>query len=254
MRIAGIIGLIYLVICSPACYRGSGSVHHRIMVNTSSGELAKKPLTSTSKGTVGKGSLVNGVKVPHDYRNFSYFSNLSYYILGRCYVNAKVYNALLDTYETLEKKYPVERFMVMECSQKHGGKMVPHFTHQNGLSVDFMTPLKDKTGKQTTKYDHLGESHYNLDFDENGVLTKDKNVSIDFNVMAAHILAVDDAAKKNGLKISKVILKLNLKDNLFATKGGKEILRRKIYFAMKLTKKVNEVHDDHYHVDFEETD
>ena len=35
--------------------------------------------------------------------------------------------------------------------------------------------------------------------------------------MAQHILALDNAARKHGLYIKKVILKINLKDNLFET-------------------------------------
>ena len=68
--------------------------------------------------------------------------------------------------------------------------------------------------------------------------------------MGKHIIALDNAARKNGLRIRIVILKLDLKDNLFKTKAGKEIKRRGIYFAQSLQPQVDMMHDDHYHIDF----
>lgn len=53
------------------------------------------------------------------------------------------------------------------------------------------------------------------------------------------------------MKIGKVIIKLELKDELFASIYGKELLSNGIYFAQKLTPLINGVHDEHYHVDFE---
>jgi penicillin-insensitive murein endopeptidase len=81
-------------------------------------------------------------------------------------------------------------------------------------------------------------------------LNIDKEVSIDFETIAKHIIALDNAARKNGLAISKVILKIDLKDELFNTKSGKELHQRGIYFARNLSKTLNMFHDDHYHVDF----
>ena len=77
-----------------------------------------------------------------------------------------------------------------------------------------------------------------------------KKVSVDFETMGKHIIALDNAARKNGLAISKVILKINLKDDFYCTKSGKEVKRRGIYFARNLSKAIDMVHDDHYHVDF----
>lgn len=204
---------------------------------------------SQSEGTVSNGSLKNGIKLPYKGENYKYFSKLSYYILNRAYVNAKVYNTVLEAYKTCEATCPNVYFRVMECSRRHGGKIVPHRTHQNGLSVDFMIPLK-KGGKQYGLYDKMGEWHYLLNADENGNVTK--SVEIDFETLAKHILALDDAARKNGLMVKKVILKINLKDDLFKTESGKKLKQRGIYFVMNLSKTIDNLHDDHYHVDFEE--
>lgn len=204
---------------------------------------------SQSIGTVSNGSLKNGVKLPYKGENYKYFSKLSYYILNRAYVNAKVYNTILETYKTCETTCPKVYFRVMECSHKHGGKIAPHRTHQNGLSVDFMTPLK-KGSKQYRLFDKTGVWHYLLNADENGNIIK--RIEIDFETLAKHLLALDNAARKNGVIVKKVILKINLKDDLFKTESGKELKKRGIYFVRNLSKTIDNLHDDHYHVDFEE--
>ena len=60
---------------------------------------------------------------------------------------------------------------------------------------------------------------------------------------------LSDAYKKN-MYVKKVIFKINLKDDLFKTKSGRKLKRKKIYFARKLPKIIDNLHDDHYHVDF----
>ncbi len=109
---------------------------------------------------------------------------------------------------------------------------------------------KIKEDKQIKLYDRIGLWHYLLNFNSSGELSLNKKVSIDFNTMGKHIIALDNAAKKNDLVISKVIFKIELKDDFFNTECGKEIKRRGIYFAQNLSKSINMVHDDHYHVDF----
>jgi len=203
---------------------------------------------SISLGSVGNGSLKNGRIVPFSGTNFHYFDSTSY-LKNRCFVHEKVLSTLLRAYKTLETSAAGIQFGLMECSRENGGRIRPHLTHQNGLSVDFMTPLK-KDGKQCTAYDFTGAPHYLMQFDERGAYTKDPAVSIDFETMALHLLALIDAAKANGLAIEKVILKLNLKDDLYATVSGRKLKASGIYFASSLTPIVNQLHDDHFHVDF----
>ncbi|MGB2129047.1 MAG: hypothetical protein ACPHXR_06165 [Flavicella sp.] len=59
-----------------------------------------------------------------------------------------------------------------------------------------------------------------LEFDAEGRLSFDKEVSIDFETMAKHILALDNATQKRGLRIRIVILKINLKAAFFKTLAG----------------------------------
>jgi len=204
---------------------------------------------SVSTGTPGNGSIKNAYQIDYKTNNAKYFSPISYFLIGNSYVHSKLYYTILDSYEECEKTCQGIKFRIMECSLKKGGKTLIHRTHMNGLSVDFMVP-KIKKGKQIIFYDRLGLWHYLLNFDSTGKLKINKNVNIDFETLAKHIIALDNSAKRNGLSISKVILKIDLKDDLFNTATGREIKRREIYFAKYLTKTIDMVHDDHYHVDF----
>lgn len=205
---------------------------------------------SISKGTVSNGSLIHGKLMPFQGKNYFYFDTSSY-LSGRAFVNKKVKELCLDAYQELEKTVPNRSFGIMECSNEKGGKLEPHHTHQNGLSVDFMSPLKSHDTINTS-LDKTGIQHYFIDFDEDARYTKDKQIYIDFDAMALHILKLNALASKHGLKINKVILKLNLKDNLYASKYGTELKSKGIYFAQKLPTIINNLHDDHYHIDFEE--
>jgi len=202
---------------------------------------------SRATGTVGKGKLENAWLMPYSGENFRYFSPLSYYVLNRGYVHHKVHNTLIAAYETCAATCPDIRFRLMECAHPAGGKMWPHRTHQLGASVDFMLP-KTKNNRPFRWFDRLGVWHYLLNTDGKGHYTD--NVAIDFEATALHLLALDDAARANGLRIKKVILKINLKDDLFATPAGKRVKARGIYFARALPPLVDGLHDDHYHVDF----
>lgn len=199
-------------------------------------------------GTVGGGTLENAYLLPWSGTNFRYYSPLAYFILNRGYAHHKVHATVVDAYTALEKSAPGQQYRIMEAAQPSGGSMWPHRTHQIGMSVDFMVP-KLKSGSQHRWLDRLGIWHYLLSFDASGNWSD--NVSIDFEALGVHLLALDDAARDNGLRIKKVILKINLKDDLFATEAGKKVKARGIYFARALPKVVDDLHDDHYHVDFE---
>ena len=206
-------------------------------------------LPSTSTGTVSNGELINGKLIPFKGNNYEYFSEESY-LAGRAFLNDKVLTSLLNTYHNFENLLPNKLFYVMECANAHGGKLFPHRTHQNGLSVDFMMPLI-KEGKPYTFLDTLGADHYWLEFDNEGKYVDDKSISIDFNLVAQHILELNKEAKLNGLKIKKVIINTNLKDELFATQYGKVLKESDVYVVQKLSTLINSLHDDHYHIDFE---
>ena len=139
--------------------------------------------------------------------------------------------------------------VVMECSKRKGGRPFPHRTHQNGTSVDFMTPLK-KEGKIITRFDWIGMWRYLMNFDKQGHFNLNKKVAIDFEMTARHILELEKTARKNGWRVKKVILETNLKDELFATKYGAELKASGICFVRHLSPAINALQDDHYHIDF----
>jgi penicillin-insensitive murein endopeptidase len=203
---------------------------------------------SVSVGTVGKGKLINGKRIPFKGKNYEYFNAFSYNVLNRAYVNSEVKKVVLQTYKECETFCPDMKFILMECSNKNGGKMKPHHTHQNGLSIDFGTPLLKK-GKQCFPQNATNLYGYDMDFDKDGQKDNDKEVKIDFETMAKHLYILYQESTKNGLKIEKVIFKTALHEKLFATEYGKKI-KGKMYFAQKLTPLLNRIHDDQYHVDF----
>ncbi len=205
---------------------------------------------SFSIGSPGNGRVINPYKIKYNSKNVRYFSPVSYFVMNNCYVHSLLAKTLTDSYKSCEKTCPGTKFRIMECADKKGGKLLLHRTHRNGLSVDFMVP-KIRNNKQVRIFDHLGLWHYLLNFDSDGRLLLNKKLRIDFNTIAEHIIALDNAARENGLKISKVIFKSDLKDDLFLTRQGAEIKHRGIYFTKYLPEMVDRMHDDHYHIDFE---
>ncbi len=204
---------------------------------------------SESVGRVSNGRLINGKLFPFSGKNYHYFDTLSY-LSSRAYVNDKVKKIVLDTYAYFAESFPNHKFCLMECSHEHGGKLFPHKTHQNGLSVDFMSPLL-KNNKPYYDLDSIGSDHYWLDFDNKGQYLEDPSIQINFDLMAQHILALNKFAIKNEMRIKKVIFKIELKDELFASRYGQELKKSGIYIVKALSPLINNLHDDHYHIDFE---
>jgi penicillin-insensitive murein endopeptidase len=204
---------------------------------------------SKSDGKVSSGTLKYGYLLPYVGDNFWYFDADSY-LGGRAFTNNLVYSSIIDSYATLKEKSN-RIWCLMEASNQKGGKMAPHITHQNGLSIDFMMPLM-KDQKPFYDFDDKGKLHYLMSFDDQGISADDSNVSIDFDAVGSHILALEKAARNNGLKIKKVIIKIEFKDELYASKYGKDLEESGIYFVKGLSNLVNALHDDHYHIDFEE--
>ncbi|HEY3387628.1 MAG TPA: hypothetical protein VGK46_14025 [Saprospiraceae bacterium] len=206
--------------------------------------------TSVSQGSVRKGKLQNGWLMPFKGENFSYFSRLSYYILNNAYVHSAVHKTLMDAYKTCETTCPDREFVLMECTRKHGGRMLIHWTHQNGTSVDFMVPKKNGPDHAVLS-NQAGMVHYLFQFDALGKFALNSDTEIDFECMAKHILALDDAARQNGLHIRKILFNTNLQDELYSTPAGRELQQRDINILPHLSDLINRYHDDHYHVDFD---
>lgn len=232
--------------------------HHLILINQIVAMLfiilscsvnPKRQGVSISKGSVSNGKLINGRKFSYRTKNYKFFSPISYSVLNRAWVHSKVLDITNEAYKSLKNKYPEKKFLLMECSKKKGGKILPHQTHQNGVSIDFGVPLVKK-GKPWNIHHCYGIYHYAMRFNNDGQLKRNKKIVIDFKAMADHILLLDKFARKRGMYVRKVILKVELIDNLFSTKSGKILKHKRIYFPKRLSKTLNKLHDDHYHIDF----
>jgi len=195
---------------------------------------------SVVEGHVGNGGIKNAKRIPFKGKNFTTYS-WSCYLLGRTFVSDQVRKTVMDAYEECVTTCPEVPFILGETGFAQGGRFIPHRTHQNGQSVDFMTPLL-KNEKPYTSNHLFNLWGYAWEFDRKGVSGK---VEIDYETMVKHLLALDKTASENGLAIQKVIFDPVLKPYLLKAKGGNKIAH------LPFTKnRVVIRHDDHYHVDF----
>ncbi len=198
---------------------------------------------STCFGTTSNGALADGCKLPSNGPNFSAYTALGS-LLGRTWVHCTVAQVVSDAFGALAVSNPNWRFVYGESGAAEGGQFDPHKTHQNGLSVDFMVPVVNKSGKSlplptgiTNKYG------YSIEFDSIGRVD---DLTIDFAALAAHIAAIRKAAEANGIGIWRVIFDPKLQPFLHSTPSWPQL--QDIQFS---TRPSWVRHDEHYHVDFE---
>jgi penicillin-insensitive murein endopeptidase len=198
---------------------------------------------SVCYGTVAAGRLEGGAQLPAHGTNYVPYSSLGV-SLGRTYVHQAVRDIVVDAYAAAAASTPKTRFMYGETGLETGGQFNPHRTHQSGLSVDFMVPVIDGSGRSVLlPTNTLNKFGYDLEFDSSGALG---DLRIDFEAMAEHLYQLAEAAKKHNVNIEKVIFQKELVTLLLRTKRG-SYLRDKVSF-MKATPWIR--HDEHYHVDF----
>ena len=199
---------------------------------------------SKSIGTPAKGELINGKRLPNSGSNFIAYSRLGT-LLGRNAVHRKVKELIIASYDKISKEYPLYIYEYGETGWVGGGNFYPHKTHQNGLSVDFMVPVKNSANEpEYLPASIFNKFGYGIDFDEKGVY---EDLRIDFESMSVHINTLNELAGQFGLKISRVIFYPKLQPFLWETKIGKEI-KSKIKFSKNQSWVI---HDEHYHIDFE---
>lgn len=200
-----------------------------------------------SHGTPARGSLERGRRLPTTGRNFRAYSRLGA-LLGRNSVHSAVRATVVDAYAALAASHPDVRWVYGETGWPHGGPFRPHQTHQNGMSVDFMVPLRDAAGRSvripTWPWREFG---YALHFDSTGRGTGSvAGLAIDFSAVAAHLAALADAAPRHGLAVEVVIFAPELERRMRQTAEGRALDGR-IRFT-RVTPWVR--HDEHYHVNF----
>jgi len=199
---------------------------------------------SVCRGTTADGSLENGWRLPRGGDNFAAYSGLGI-LLGRTYVHSTVHGIVVDAFAALRQSLPEVRFVYGETGRKSGGQFKPHKTHRNGLSVDFMVPVRDAEGRSiplpTRPWNKWG---YSIEFDARGRVD---DLAIDFEAIAEHIYQLHRAAQAHGAGIRVVIFAQDLQPHLRATSRWKS-LEDQVRFS---TRPAWVRHDDHYHVDFE---
>ncbi|WP_308367193.1 MULTISPECIES: penicillin-insensitive murein endopeptidase [unclassified Microbulbifer] len=199
--------------------------------------------TSTCYGTTSNGRLENGVQLPPEGKNYVGYSSIAR-LSGRTYVHSSVRDIIVSAYGDLEKEQPTKVYKYAETGFKEGGQFKPHKTHRNGLSVDFMTPVIDKEGKsEHLPTNPLNKFGYNIEFDKSDEYD---GMRIDYEALAAHIVALHKQAKKQGYDLWRVIFDPKLQPNLYETKYA-DYLRKNIQFSKKRSWVR---HDEHYHIDF----
>ncbi|KQQ89189.1 penicillin-insensitive murein endopeptidase [Massilia sp. Leaf139] len=197
---------------------------------------------STCYGRVAQGSIAGAVALPDNGSNFEAYSRLGV-SLGRTYVHERVREVMTDAYALLAQRRPATRYVYGETGLAKGGRMRPHRTHQNGLSVDFMVPVVDAGGRSVAlPSSPLNKFGYGLEFDERG---RADGLRIDYAAMADHLHALSEAARNRKVGIKLVIFEPALMPALFATARGAAL--RKLPF---MRGKPWVRHDEHYHVDF----
>lgn len=201
------------------------------------------PIPSLCHGTVAQGRLTHGVRLPPSGPNFTAYSALGV-ALGRTHVHGGVAQIVLQAYRALAHSAPGVMFVYGETGWARGGRFWPHRTHQNGLSVDFMVPVRSLRGESLVLPAWAGNGFgYGMDFDAQA---RHGRLGIDFEAVAEHLYQLDRAARAQGAGLARVIFDTDYLPQLWATRRG-AYLRAHLPF-MRGRPWVR--HDDHYHVDF----
>ena len=102
---------------------------------------AAQAIESQCFGTVSKGRIEGSVKLPVSGHNFAAYSTLGA-TAGRTHVHAKVSDVIVAAYAALAAADSSVTYVYGETGWPSGGRIRPHRTHQNGLSIDFFVPCK----------------------------------------------------------------------------------------------------------------
>lgn len=194
-------------------------------------------------GKSSQGALRDAWKLPRSGANFRAYSTLGW-LAGRTFVHSRVRAVVLDAYAHVATSHPDLRFVYGETGWARGGRFRPHRTHQNGLSVDFMVPVRDAAGAvrelPTPLTQKLG---YGLEFDDTGKLG---DLHIDFEALALHLAALKRAAEEHQVRVARVIFDPKLRARLASAKAWPDISGLPFMLKPAWIR-----HDEHYHVDFE---
>ena len=194
-------------------------------------------------GAINNGRIEGSVQVPPKGPNFEVIGWSG--APGRTYVHSGVKKILLESYAATAEILPDSVFLIGETGLPNGGPITHHVTHQRGTSVDLFVPVKNAEGKRVLIPNHIENGFgYKSRFDAEG-RSSDRNVSIDFEALGELIYQLNEAAKKSGYGVDRVILVRELQFKLFNTTHG-AYLKWKLNFWDDPGAR----HDTHIHVDF----
>jgi penicillin-insensitive murein DD-endopeptidase len=201
---------------------------------------------SVCRGTVASGSLERGRRLPYSGDNYRAYT-LAGFLFGRTFVHSAVRDTMRDAYAELRQSDPELRFLYAETGWPWGGRFEPHRTHANGTSVDFQVPVRTLDGKvselPTSPFVGFG---YLVRFDTSGK-SRSGSLTLDFEAMGKHLLALDKATRAHGIRIRRVIFNVGLQPKLRESKSGAQAMSRLSFNARDSWVP----HDEHYHVDFD---
>lgn len=209
-----------------------------LVAGTASGASA----ASTCYGTPSHGRLEGGAQLPVSGKNFTAYTPLGAQ-LDRTWVHDAVAGVMLAAWRELETTAPGVTFVYGETGHARGGPLPPHRTHEAGVSVDFMVPVRDGAGRSVRLPGSAANKYgYAWEFDGAG---KADGLTIDYEALAEHLVQLDRAGKQRNTPIQRVIFDPRLTAHLYATRHGAAM--RALPF-MKQKPWIR--HDEHYHVDF----
>lgn len=193
---------------------------------------------STSHGRLAHGVALDGAGYAQPYSPLAV-------AWGRTSVHSSVAAVVAEAYRQLSQRLPEVRYVYGESGWPTGGPFPPHRTHQNGLSVDFFVPVRNRAGASVPlPTQALNRFGYDIEFDRNA---RYGNLEIDFPALAEHLYELDRAARAAGIGIAQVIFDPAFLPRLYATPRG-AYLRQHLYF---MPRQAWVRHDEHYHVDFQ---
>lgn len=208
--------------------------------------LVSDDAPSQSIGRLSDGKLVHGKAMPPwgaGYRTYSLLGAT----IGSQYAHGAVRDTLLVAFaaRALSTTSDQPAYVLGEIGAHNGGAFHGHRTHQSGRSVDIFMPMRDASGARTTlptwPWQLFG---YGWELDARG---ERAGLRVDFEELAALLLALDRAGADHGIAIERVIITPEYVPLLLATPSGQRLGE----LAGKLTRKPVWVrHDEHIHVDF----
>lgn len=199
---------------------------------------------SVCYGDTNNGRLENSKRLPFSGVNYSAYWSVGW-LLGRANMHGTPREIAQTAYRRLAESQPDLTFVYGESGWPWGGRFWPHRTHQNGLSVDFVVPVRDDAGRSVPFPRPMWRGgFYSVDIDPDGRFGPYR---IDFKGMASHLAALQSVAAARGIRIRRIIFDPTLQPLLFATTEGARLQRQMSFSRNPSWFR----HDAHYHVDFD---